>query len=247
MNKVAVEARELGIRFRRAQDRRDSFVEVLVRGRSRRWEEFWALRNLNLSIPSGCFYGLVGPNGSGKSSLLKAINKIYTPHEGTIKTYGRVAALIELGAGFHPEMTGRENIRLNGAILGLNRNEISNATEEIIDFSGIREFINEPVKHYSSGMNARLGFSIAAHMSPDVLLIDEILSVGDLAFQTQCETRLADLRKRGTTVVLVSHSLAQVSAICDEAAWLEAGKLQISGSSDDVCAAYEANVEAPQV
>ena len=168
-----------------------------MRGRARNAEDFWAVRDLSLQIPKGSVYGLIGHNGSGKSTLLKMIGGIYRPTEGTITTDGRVAALIELGAGFHPDMTGRENIALNGSILGLPRKEIADVTDEIIDFSGLGDFINDPVKHYSSGMYVRLGFSVAVHMKPDVLLIDEVLAVGDEEFQRKCFDHLYALRRSG--------------------------------------------------
>jgi lipopolysaccharide transport system ATP-binding protein len=156
--KLAVDVRHVAKRFKRHSDRRNTLKERIVRGRAKRAEDFWAVKDVSLTIPQGSVYGLIGHNGSGKSTLLKMIAGIYRPTQGTIETEGRVAALIELGAGFHPDMTGRENIRLNGSILGLSRKEIEAATDEIIDFSGLREFINEPVKHYSSGMYVRLGF-----------------------------------------------------------------------------------------
>jgi ABC-type polysaccharide/polyol phosphate transport system ATPase subunit len=171
---------------------------------------------------------------------------IYRPTSGTIKTRGRVAALIEIGAGFHPDMTGRENIKLNGTILGLGAKEIEAATDEIIDFSGLRPFINDPVKHYSSGMYVRLGFSVAVHMKPDVLLVDEVLAVGDEEFQRKCLDHISGLRKSGTTIIIVSHSLGQIEAMCDEATWLDHGIQQATGSPSKVSAAYIAQVNAEE-
>ena len=178
---LAVDIQHVGKRFKRHTDRRNSIKERLVRGRARKPEDFWAVRDVTLQIPKGSVYGLIGHNGSGKSTLLKMIGGIYRPTEGSITTDGRVAALIELGAGFHPDMTGRENINLNGSILGLPRKDIQAVTEEIIEFSGLGDFINDPVKHYSSGMYVRLGFSVAVHMKPDVLVVDEVL-----AFPLRC-------------------------------------------------------------
>jgi len=243
MSKYAIQVEDAGVRFRRALDQRQSLTETLMRGRPRRYEDFWAIRHVNLTVEGGAFHGVIGHNGSGKSTLLKMINRIYLPNEGSVKAVGRVAALIELGAGFHPDMTGRENIRLNGSILGLTRRQIRDATEEIIDFSGIRDFINEPVKHYSSGMNARLGFSIATHMRPDVLLIDEVLAVGDEDFQRRCMDQLAVLRKSGCTILLVSHALTQVEALCDEVTWMDHGSALETGVPTDVTAAYLASVK----
>jgi len=238
VSEFAVDLEGVGKRFKRHLDRRNTLKERIVRGRATRAEDFWAVRDVTIGIPKGSVFGLVGHNGSGKSTLLKMIAGIYRPTEGSITTDGRVAALIELGAGFHPDMTGRENIRLNGSILGLSRREIDEATEEIIDFSGLREFINDPVKHYSSGMYVRLGFSVAVHMKPDVLLVDEVLSVGDEEFQRKCFDHLSALRKSGCTIILVSHGLGQMESLCDEIAWLERGNVQEIGAATTVVASY---------
>ena len=235
---VAVDIRGVGKRFKRMGDRRNSIKERIVRGAATRAEDFWAVRDVTLQVPKGAVFGMVGHNGSGKSTLLKMVGGIYRPTEGTITTEGRVASLIELGAGFHPDMTGRENIALNGAILGLPKREIAAVTEEIIDFSGLAEFINDPVKHYSSGMYVRLGFSVAVHMKPDVLLVDEVLAVGDEEFQRKCFDHLYALRKSGRTIVVVSHGLGQLEGLCDEIAWLERGQLQACGPAVDTIAAY---------
>ena len=237
-NRLAISAHGVGKRFQRHVDRRTSIKERIVRGRSRNVQDFWAVRNLTLDIPKGAVFGFIGHNGSGKSTLLKMMGGIYRPTEGTIKTEGRIAALIELGAGFHPDMTGRENIHLNGSILGLPRKEINAVVEEIIDFSGLREFIDDPVKHYSSGMYVRLGFAVAVHMKPDVLLVDEVLSVGDEEFQRKCFDHLYGLRRAGKTIIVVSHSLGTLEGLCDEVAWLERGILQQHGQPTDVTAAY---------
>jgi ABC-2 type transport system ATP-binding protein/lipopolysaccharide transport system ATP-binding protein len=234
----AVDLQGVGKRFLRHTDRRHSIKERIVRGRSRSAEDFWAVRDVSLQIPKGAVYGLIGHNGSGKSTLLKMIGGIYRPTEGSITTQGRVAALIELGAGFHPDMTGRENIALNGSILGLSRKEIAGVTEEIIEFSGLSEFINDPVKHYSSGMYVRLGFAVAVHMKPDVLLVDEVLAVGDEEFQRKCFDHLYSLRRAGKTIVVVSHGLGQLEGLCDEVAWLERGVMQQHGPAVETIAAY---------
>ena len=243
---LAVEALGVSKRFQRHLDRRNTLKERIVRGRSRRTEDFWAVRDVTLQVPEGSVYGLIGHNGSGKSTLLKMIGGIYRATTGTIRTQGRVASLIELGAGFHPDMTGRENISLNGSILGLSRKEIAAVTDEIIEFSGLTDFINEPVKHYSSGMYVRLGFSVAVHMKPDVLLVDEVLSVGDEEFQRRCFDHLSGLRRAGKTIVVVSHGLGQLEAICDDVTWLDHGTVQRSGSAPDVIAAYLQRVNAEE-
>ena len=234
----AIEVHNVSKKFIRASDRRTSLKERLVRGKAKNTNEFWAVKDVSFTVPKGSVYGLVGHNGSGKSTMLKLISGIYRPTQGTISAHGRLAALIELGAGFHPEMTGRENISLNGSILGLTRKEISAATDEIIDFSGIREFINDPVKHYSSGMYVRLGFSVAVHMNPEILLVDEVLAVGDEEFQRKCFDHLSKLRKAGKTIVVVSHGLGSLEGLCDEITWLDHGHVEQTGPTTEVIAAY---------
>lgn len=241
---TAVEVNGVGKRFRRRRDRRATLKELFVRGPSRHVDEFWALRNISLTIPRGSVYGLIGHNGSGKSTLLKVLAGIYRPNEGGVTINGRLAALIELGAGFHPELTGRENIRLNGSILGLPRKDIVAATGEIIEFSGLGDFIDEPVKNYSSGMYVRLGFSVAVHMRPDVLLIDEVIAVGDENFQRKCFDHLYALRKSGRTIIVVSHSTTMMASLCDEVAWLDHGTLMDHGSADGVIDGYLQSVNA---
>ena len=242
----AVELQGVGKRFMRHTDRRNTLKERLVRGRARNSQDFWAVRNVDLQIPAGSVYGLIGHNGSGKSTLLKLVTGIYRPTEGTIITDGRVAALIELGAGFHPDMTGRENIRLNGSILGLSKSEIEAAMDTIIDFSGLQDFVDDPVKHYSSGMYVRLGFSVAVHMKPDVLLVDEVLAVGDEEFQRKCFDHLYTLRREGRTIVVVSHGLGQLEGLCDEVAWLDHGTVQEVGPAADVIGSYLQKVNAEE-
>jgi len=246
MTDFAVKLDDVGKRFMRHADRRNTLKERLVRGRARNTQDFWAVRNVDVQIPKGSVYGLIGHNGSGKSTLLKLITGIYRPTEGSITTDGRVAALIELGAGFHPDMTGRENIRLNGSILGLGKSEIEAAMETIIDFSGLREFIDDPVKHYSSGMYVRLGFSVAVHMKPDVLLVDEVLAVGDEEFQRKCFDHLYTLRREGRTIVVVSHGLGQLEGLCDEVAWLDHGTVQEIGPATEVIGSYLQQVNAEE-
>lgn len=192
-------------------------------------EDFWALRNINLDIHSGTTIGLVGHNGSGKSTLLKAIGGIIQPTSGTIFRRGRLAALLELGAGFHPDLTGRENVYLNAAILGLNKAETDKHFDEIVDFSGIEEFIDTQVKFYSSGMYVRLAFSVAVHVDPDLLLVDEVLAVGDEPFQRKCMDKIAEFQSEGRTIVLVSHSAEQVGQLCDRVVVLQSGSMVHDG------------------
>jgi lipopolysaccharide transport system ATP-binding protein len=198
----------------------------------------WALRDVNLRAEAGTTLGIIGRNGSGKSTLLKVISRILKADAGTVTVNGKVAALIELGAGFHPELTGRENAIINGVILGLSKAEIKAKLDAIIDFSELQEYIDDPVRTYSNGMYMRLGFSVAVHVDPEILLIDEILAVGDVAFKRKCMDRMNGLRKRGTTVVFVSHDVATVRSLCDEAAWLHEGVLKMSGRTADVVGAY---------
>lgn len=218
-----VEIRDLSKHFSISKDK--SLKERIVnfgRGKAFR-EEFWALRDVSLDIASGTTVGLVGPNGSGKSTLLKMIGGILQPDTGTVDIRGRLAALLELGAGFHPDLTGRENVFLNAAILGLSRAETEKHFDAIVDFSGIERFIDTQVKFYSSGMYVRLAFAVAVHVDPDILLVDEVLAVGDLPFQQKCMDRIRQLQHDGRTIVFVSHSLDQVAELCDRAVVLEAG------------------------
>ena len=246
MTELAVEVTDVSKRFRRSADRRNSIKERIVRGKGKSTTDFWAVRDVSLEIPKGSVYGLIGHNGSGKSTLLKMLAGIYRPTTGAITTDGRVAALIELGAGFHPDMTGRENIALNGSILGLSRKEINDVTDEIIDFSGLSEFVNDPVKHYSSGMYVRLGFSVAVHMKPDVLVVDEVLAVGDEEFQRKCFDHLYSLRRAGKTIVVVSHGLGQLEGLCDEIAWLDHGRMLEHGPAVQTIESYLRKVNADE-
>jgi ABC-type polysaccharide/polyol phosphate transport system ATPase subunit len=224
--------------FRMYSERNDSLKAAVLRGGRARYEEFRALDDVSLEIPSGTTYGLVGENGSGKSTLLKCIAKILRPDAGTVTTDGKLAALLELGSGFHPELSGRENVYLNGSILGLSRKELESAFDEIVDFAGIEQFIDQPVKNYSSGMYVRLGFSIAINVDPDILLVDEVLAVGDAAFQRKCMEKFAAYRAAGKTVVVVSHDTGSMRLLCDEVAWLEHGKIIKTGRPDEVVDEY---------
>ncbi|MGE3361248.1 MAG: ABC transporter ATP-binding protein, partial [Acidimicrobiia bacterium] len=204
------------------------------------YEENWVLDDVSLEIPTGSTYGLIGSNGSGKSTLLKCMARILKPDKGSITVNGRLSALIELGAGFHPELSGRENVYLNGAVLGLKRREIDQRFDDIVSFAGrqVIEAIDQPIKTYSSGMYVRLGFSIAVNVEPEVLLVDEVLAVGDEEFQRRCHQRFEELSSSGRTVVIVSHALSTVAAMCDQVAWLERGKLSHVGNPQQVVDSY---------
>ena len=199
----------------------------------------WALKDVSFNIEPGSALGLVGPNGSGKTTSLKLLSRITFPSSGRVHINGRISALIELGAGFHPDLTGRENVYLNGAILGMKRHEIDKRFDQIVDFSGIERFIDTPVKRYSSGMYVRLGFSVAAHVEPDVLLVDEVLAVGDAQFRQKCARRIEELQAIGTTIVFVAHNLYLVRSVCDQAVFLLKGQVQKQGVVDEVLNHYE--------
>ncbi len=201
-------------------------------------KDFWALRDVSFEVEAGESLGIIGHNGAGKSTVLKLLSHITTPTKGEIKINGSLSALIEVGSGFHPELTGRENIYLNGSILGMRRREITEKLESIVEFAGIKAFLDSPVKRYSSGMYVRLGFSIAAHLDPDILLLDEVLAVGDLAFQSKCLQRIEDLRQGGTTIVFISHDLGAVQRLCKRALLMQQGKIIASGSAFDVANEY---------
>jgi len=211
--------------FRIYKERNQSLKSALLRRRRAAFEEFWALKNVNLEIPEGQTFGLMGHNGSGKSTLLKCIAKILQPDKGSIVSVGRMAAMLELGSGFHPELTGRENVYLNGSILGMSRKELDGKFEAITEFAGVGAFIDQPVKSYSSGMYVRLGFSVAIHVEPDILLVDEILAVGDMQFQERCREKFAEFKDQGHTIVVVSHGLGEMRTLCDRAAWLDHGEV----------------------
>ena len=199
----------------------------------------WALRDVSFNIEPGSALGLVGPNGSGKTTSLKLLSRITFPTSGRVHINGRISALIELGAGFHPDLTGRENVYLNGTILGMKKEEIDKRFDQIVDFSGIERFIDTPVKRYSSGMYVRLGFSVAAHVEPDVLLVDEVLAVGDAQFRQKCARRIEELQQIGTTIVFVAHNLYLVRSVCDQAVFLLKGVVQQQGDVDEVLNNYE--------
>lgn len=234
----SIEIKNLSKKFRIYSERNQSLKSALMRGKIAKYKEFWALKDVSLDIKAGQTVGLVGGNGSGKSTLLKTLAKIYWPDEGSITYSGRMSALLEVGSGFHPELTGRENVYLNGSILGMKKKEIDDRFERIVEFSGISEFIDQPVKNYSSGMYVRLGFSVAIHVEPEILVIDEVLAVGDVSFQAQCFERIRELKSLGTTIVLVSHDLNAVESLCDQVAWINKGKLESYGAPSKVINQY---------
>jgi ABC-type polysaccharide/polyol phosphate transport system ATPase subunit len=225
-------------KFRLYHERNQSLKATIMRRGRAKYEDFWALEDVSFEVAPGSTFGLIGHNGSGKSTMLKTLAKILRPDKGTVSVEGKMSALLELGAGFHPELSGRENVYLNGAILGLTKRELDRKFDDIVEFAGLERFIDSPVKNYSSGMYVRLGFSVAINVDPDVLLIDEVLAVGDEEFQRKCLERVADLREAGKTIVVVTHSLATVRNLCDEAAWLENGVVRELGKADQVADAY---------
>ncbi len=237
-----IDLRGVEMHFNMSRERLDSLKEYALRLAKGRllYEDFTALAGIDLAVRRGDVLGVVGLNGSGKSTLLKIVSGILRPTRGTVRVEGTVAPLIELGAGFDLELTARENIFLNGAVLGHSKREMRARFEEIVEFSGMRGFLDVPMKNYSTGMVARIAFSVATCVRPDILLVDEILSVGDHQFVKKCEERIAGMMAEGTTVFLVSHDLAEVRRLCTRAIWLERGRIRAEGPADAVCAAYEA-------
>jgi ABC-2 type transport system ATP-binding protein len=224
--------------FRIYQQRSSTLKQALVRRKPDVFEEFWALRDVSFEVPAGTTIGLIGANGAGKSTMLKVLSRILVPDKGSVKTEGRVSALLELGAGFHPELSGRENVFLNGTILGMSHTELTKRFDEIVEFSGLHHAIDNAVKTYSSGMQARLGFAVAVAIEPDILIVDEVLAVGDEQFQRRCLQRMDELRSGGRTAIFVSHGLGQVQQICDTAVWLDKGSVAAQGPTEDVINAY---------
>lgn len=201
--------------------------------------DFWAIKDVSFDVPRGETLGLIGHNGAGKSTILKLLSQITAPTAGEIRLEGRIAALIEVGSGFHPELTGRENVYLSGSLLGMKRREIREKFDRIVEFSGVSEFIDTPVKWYSSGMYVRLGFAVAAHLEPEILLVDEVLAVGDAAFQVQCIERLNQLRQAGTTMIFISHDLTSIEKLCDRVALMQRGQLVATGAPHEVVVEYQ--------
>ena len=240
---LAVSAEDVSKRFRLYHERNQSLKATLMRKRRAVVEEFWALKDVSVEVPEGSTFGLIGENGSGKSTLMKCMAKILRPDKGTVTVNGKVSALLELGAGFHPELSGRENVFLNGSILGISQKELTRRFDDIVDYAGLGQFIDQPVKNYSSGMYVRLGFSVAINVDPDVLLVDEVLAVGDEAFQRKCGEKFAELRNQGKTIVLVSHSMTSVHNLCDKVAWLDHGQVKMLDSARKVVDEYTGTVQ----
>ena len=214
------------------------FRRVVAREHHDEERDMWALRDVSFDVPDGEVLGIVGRNGAGKSTLLKVLTRIVSPTEGRAEIRGRVGSLLEVGTGFHPELTGRENVFLNGSILGMRQREIVSKFDEIVDFAGVGPFLDTPVKRYSSGMSVRLAFAVAAHLEPEILLVDEVLAVGDAEFQRRCLGRMEDLSESGRTVVFVSHQMQAVAQLCDRAIWLDHGRVEREGPAADVVAEY---------
>ncbi|MCI8339080.1 MAG: ABC transporter ATP-binding protein [Lachnospiraceae bacterium] len=238
---LAICVKDLGMRFNLSQERVDNLKEFIIKflRRDLKFNEFWALKDVSFKIKKGERLGVLGLNGSGKSTLLKVVSGVLKPSAGSIETSGVIAPLLELGAGFSPEYTGRENIYLYGAVLGFTKEFLDEKIDEIVDFSGLGEFIEVPIKNYSSGMKARLGFSIATVVEPDILILDEVLSVGDKKFRRKSENKIMSMFDRGVTVLFVSHSLEQVVRLCDRAIILDSGRLVAEGPVDKVARIYK--------
>ena len=236
----AVEITNVSMRFNMAKEKVDSIKEYLIKFFKRQllFEEFMALKDININIEKGEVFGLIGLNGCGKSTLLKIISGIYKPSTGSVKVNGTIAPLIELGAGFDMDLTARENIYLNGSVLGFSKEYIEEKYDEIVDFTELHQFIDVPMKNFSSGMVARVGFAIATITKPDILIVDEILAVGDFLFQEKCEKRINELMSGGTTVIIVSHSIDQIKRLCDRVAWIEKGNIKMIGEAEEVCDLY---------
>lgn len=237
----AVEVRNVTMRFNMSKEKIDSIKEYLIKLAKRQllFEEFIALDDVTVDIARGDVFGIVGLNGSGKSTLLKIISGILKPSQGEVRTMGQISPMIELGAGFDMELTARENIYLNGSVLGYSKAYMNSQFDAILDFSELHEFVDVAVKNFSSGMIARLGFSIATLTHPDILIVDEILAVGDFLFQQKCERRIQEMMSGGTTVIIVSHSIEQIERLCKHVMWLDHGKVKMLGEMREVCDAYK--------
>jgi lipopolysaccharide transport system ATP-binding protein len=260
MGNIAILVENLGKRYRigLTEKRPDNFREAIrsfIRSPFRYLqtklrepspdEIIWALKRVSFEVKYGEVIGIIGANGAGKSTLLKILSRITEPTEGQAKIYGRVGSLLEVGTGFHPELTGRENIYLNGAILGMRRAEIARRFDEIVDFSGVEKFLDTPVKRYSSGMYVRLAFAVAAHLDPEILLVDEVLAVGDIAFQKKCLGKMDSIHQEGRTVLLVSHNMTSILQLCPRAIWLNTGKIAKHGDARTVVAQYSFDEQLP--
>jgi len=239
----------VGMEFKLSKEKVNNLNEFVIKFLKRQlsYSEFWALKNISFEVEKGDRWGIIGLNGAGKSTLLKIVSGVMKPTEGSVEIKGKIVPLLELGAGFDPSYTGKENIFLNGAMLGLSKEFLEEKYEEIVDFSEIRKFIDVPLKNYSSGMRARLGFSIATTIKPEILILDEVLSVGDAKFKKKSENKIISLFNEGITVLFVSHSIEQVKKLCNKAIWLENGETVMMGDAKEVCEAYEEICESEEV
>lgn len=239
-NEYAVIVEHATIRFNIASEKIDNLKEYFVKlvKHQLMFQEFLALDDVSLRVKKGESWGIIGTNGSGKSTMLKMVCRILKPYKGSVQTFGTIAPLIELGAGFSEDLTARENIFLNGAVLGYDEKFMEAHFDEIVDFAELHNFLDMPIKNYSSGMAARLGFAIATMVNPDILICDEVLAVGDVAFQKKCERRMAEMRAAGTTLLFVSHSMESVKSVCENALWLSHGKVMACGPVDEVSEKY---------
>lgn len=244
---AVIEFRDVSKSFARSSGRMLLRTMLTDRVSRKRSERFQALQDVSFSVEQGESLAVIGPNGAGKSTLLGLVAGLCKPDSGMVRVHGRVAALLELGSGFHPDLTGEENVRLNSSLLGLAKKETNERFAEIVDFSGISEFIREPLRTYSTGMVMRLAFSVAVHVSPEVLLVDEILAVGDQAFQHKCFEKVLDLRRKGITLLCVSHASGMIQELCDRALWLDHGRQVMTGSVVEVTEAYAGRVAASSV
>jgi ABC-type polysaccharide/polyol phosphate transport system ATPase subunit len=235
---AAISVDDVSKQYRLYLERNQSLKAAIMRRARVRYDEFWALKDVSFEVPEGSTFALIGENGSGKTTLLKCMARILCTERGRIETRGKISALLELGAGFHPELSGRENIFLNGSILGLSKKQLNQRFDEIVDFAGLEQFIDTPVKNYSSGMYVRLGFSVAINVDPDILLVDEILAVGDAEFQRKCLEKFDEFRESSRTVVIVSHGLESIRNLADTVGWLEHGELRRLGKSSEVIDEY---------
>lgn len=244
--KPVLKLNKIGMKFNLSSEKVDSLKEYFIKFMKKdlHYDEFWALKDISFELQPGDRLGILGLNGAGKSTLLKIVAGVYTPTEGTINKRGLIAPLIELGAGFDPQYTGAENIYLYGAVLGFSKKFIAEKFDEIVEFSGLRKFIDVPLKNYSSGMKSRLGFAIATLVEPDILILDEVLSVGDAKFKKKSEQKIRDMFDKGVTVLFVSHNTAQVLRLCNKAILLEHGRIIASGDAKEVCAIYEEKINS---
>ena len=245
-NATVIDVRDVTIRFNLANQKVDNLKEYFIKlvKKELMFQEFLAVQNVSFQVKKGEAWGIIGANGSGKSTLLKAISGILRPYKGTISVNGSIAPLIELGAGFDGNLTARENIYLNGCVLGYSRRFMQEHFDEIVEFAGIEPFLDSPIKNYSSGMRARLGFSVATMVKPDILIVDEILAVGDFQFRKKCEARMKQMLSDGVTLLFVSHSIEEVKRLCSHAIWLEKGKVMKIGASGEVCDTYMRKMES---